>query len=298
MLIKIDAREHELNIAIKSLIENNPLFKELKIATEVLPLGDIILSNEENKEDKLIIERKCLSDLYSSIKDGRYEEQSFRLNGSAFHNHNVIYLIEGDMNKISFRIDKPTLYSAVFSLNYYKGFSVLRSLSVNESAFIICNMCNKMKKEDGRIPFYQNRREISLNQNELDSEKIITEINQDLQEEMLNLNHKEDYSSVVKMVKKDNITCDNIGTIMLSQIPGVSHNTAITIMKEYKTLPNLILKMKEGEKLDTLSYLNAKNQKRKINKTAISNLRKYLFADDVNTNTVNESDNIPLPKIL
>ena len=52
MLIKIDAREHELNIAIKSLIENNPLFKELKIATEVLPLGDIILSNEENKEDK------------------------------------------------------------------------------------------------------------------------------------------------------------------------------------------------------------------------------------------------------
>ena len=44
----------------------------------------------------LIIERKSLNDLASSIKDGRYAEQSFRLSNIEHHNHNIVYLIEGD----------------------------------------------------------------------------------------------------------------------------------------------------------------------------------------------------------
>ena len=36
--------------------------------------------------------------LNSSIKDGRYVEQSHRLTGYNMHNHNIIYLIEGDLS--------------------------------------------------------------------------------------------------------------------------------------------------------------------------------------------------------
>ena len=41
-----------------------------------------------------------------------------------------------------------------------------------------------------------------------------------------------DYVSVVKKIKKDNITPDNIGEIMLCQIPGISSKTACAIMKK------------------------------------------------------------------
>ena len=46
--------------------------------------------------------------MLSSIKDGRYEEQSYRLNGLSHHNHNIVYLIEGDVNKVNrFKQDNP-----------------------------------------------------------------------------------------------------------------------------------------------------------------------------------------------
>ena len=44
-------------------------------------------------------------------------KQSFRLNNELIHNHNIIYLIEGDMNFYNekyMRIPKKTLYSAMF----------------------------------------------------------------------------------------------------------------------------------------------------------------------------------------
>ena len=48
------------------------------------------------KNDFLIIERKSLSDLIASIKDGRYNEQSYRLiHSSGLYRHHIVYLIEG-----------------------------------------------------------------------------------------------------------------------------------------------------------------------------------------------------------
>ena len=52
------------------------------------------------------------------------------------------------LNLFKDRIDKTTLYSAMLSLNYYKGFSVLRSYNTDETALIICNMAYKIKKSE------------------------------------------------------------------------------------------------------------------------------------------------------
>ena len=127
MNLKIDVREAELIKKCQAYIEMISNFKDIKLVPVQLPLGDIILNDGE--KDLLIIERKSLSDLAASIKDGRYEEQSYRLNGLPLHNHNIVYLIEGDLGKFnSFkeRIDKQTIYSAMFSINYFKGLSSLK----------------------------------------------------------------------------------------------------------------------------------------------------------------------------
>ena len=70
MIIKVDNREKKLIPLINALNEDFNYNFEIKI--EVLDLGDIIICDDKGSE-KLIIERKTLSDLASSIKDGRYE---------------------------------------------------------------------------------------------------------------------------------------------------------------------------------------------------------------------------------
>jgi ERCC4-type nuclease len=296
MIIKIDSRERELINLCKYYLEISPLYKNIQIVTGNLPIGDIIICDDK-QEERIVIERKSIRDLSASIKDGRYDEQSYRLNGLHHENHNIIYLIEGDLNgKNSFkdRVDKITIYSAMFSLNHYKGFSVLRTFTQDETSLVICNMAYKIQKCDSenKKAYYQPCSNSLLSKKDENEEKEENTILSNLEksESSLSLMEEEnnesitpasdkDYCSVVKKVKKENITPDNIGEIMLCQIPGISSTTAVAILKEFKTLPKLLEKIKEdeGECLNNITYVNTKNQTRKINKTVVQNIKKFLL---------------------
>jgi ERCC4-type nuclease len=288
MLIKVDVREAELIKIFETLIATIPIFKDLKIQLESLPLGDIIIFDDERNADLLILERKSISDLLASIKDGRYEEQSYRLNGLNQPNHNIMYIIEGDVNsqhqfkgnyfKNKFSgstnssttnsLEKLTAYSAMFSLNYYKGFSVFRTFSISETATFICNTANKIKKGllENKTPYYS---EIVVN-------KSMSENDLDKKEET-NEESCKDYVGVIKKIKKDNITEDNIGEIMLCQIPGISSVTALAVMKKVGTISNLIKMIQEDENcLKDISTINPNGQQRKISKTCVANIIKFL----------------------
>lgn len=291
MEIIVDTRETDLLFQLRSLVTNIPSYNNIRIKVENLDIGDIMISI--NGDIKLILERKSINDLNSSIKDGRYEEQSYRLNGLNHHNHNIIYLIEGDINKMNRfkdnKIEKMTLYSAIFSLNYYKGFSVIRTFNLEETAIFICNTTYKLNKGvlENRQPYYKSHVQepkietSSINiQLESSNDTIIsnniTIENNETNE--ISEQSENDYVSVVKKVKKENVTPDNIGAIMLSQIPGISSVTAIAIMDKFKTVQNLIDCIVENENcLDNISYNTSKNQTRKINKSSIINLKQYLF---------------------
>jgi ERCC4-type nuclease len=289
MILKIDTRERELIKRCEDLLVAVPAFKDLKIVVEPLPLGDIIITtnkSDNEKIDNIIVERKSLSDLAASIKDGRYEEQSYRLNGLPHHNHNIVYLIEGDLakfNSFKERIDKQTLYSAMFSINYYKGFSLMRSTSMDETAFIVCNMAYKIGKDPNKAPYFSQKAINSLIYSpDLESGPLETG---PLEQGLIELSTSvpsthslsKDYCSVIKKVKKDNITEENIGEIMLCQIPGISSVTALTIMEKYKYLPNLVKCLQEDpDCLNGISTTDANGKSRKISKTTIATIVKYL----------------------
>jgi ERCC4-type nuclease len=314
MFIKIDSRERDLQNKLAFYISSIPAFRNLKVIVESLPIGDVVISH--NDEDVLIMERKSIPDLLSSIKDGRYEEQSFRLNGLPVHNHNIMYIIEGDVNKINMfrdtKFEKLTLYSAIFSLNYYKGFSAIRTFSIDETALFICNCTSKLIKGEttSRKAFYANQNaKKNANQNsgavntanitktisekpeseretETDPENKVetiletntsveTEENSDPEQSK---NGDKDYISLVKKVKKENITVENIDEIMLCQIPGVSTATAVSIIKKYNSIAKLIKCLEENEKcLADVTNINGKGQSRKITKTSIANIIKFLL---------------------
>jgi len=299
MFIKVDSREKDLQAKMTFYISSIPAFRNLKVITESLPIGDVIISGNNN-EDILIIERKTIVDLLSSIKDGRYEEQSYRLNGTPLHNHNIMYVIEGDVNKMNMfrdtKFEKLTLYSAIFSLNYYKGFSAIRTFTLDETALFICNCTSKLIKGEttDRKAFYQNKNSIATN--------VINIIKEETQEtdsggdcdaqenaeqteqcEQSNDASGKEYIGLVKKVKKENITLENIDEIMLCQIPGVSTATAISIIKKFSNISNLIKSLEENEKcLTDVTNVNNKGQSRKITKTSIANIVKFLLKKNNN----------------
>ena len=130
IIIDVDYREKKL-IKFLNILQKDFNYSHLEINTKDLPLGDIIISktNKLNeKKELMIIERKNLNDLASSIRDGRYKEQSYRLSNTGLHNHNIVYLIEGNIATWSNRytkIEPKTIYVTMFCIQYYKGLSLI-----------------------------------------------------------------------------------------------------------------------------------------------------------------------------
>ena len=269
MLIKIDVREQNLIIECNNLLNN---YENITIEIVTLDIGDIILYDDDGKEI-MIIERKTLNDLASSIKDGRYKEQGYRLSNCSLHNHNIFYLIEGNLssynnkfnnNKFN-KIDKKTLLSAFVSITYFKGFSLYRTNNLTETAEWILSYANKIHKDKNQKCYYNN-----IEKNNEKNNDIIPET----------------YVNVCSRVKKNNITLDNIGAIMLSQIPGVSTNVAEKIMQEYKTIGNLIEHLKENQEILNTIKIGKDDKLRKISKTTILNINKFLIPEKIQEITI------------
>lgn len=283
MIIKIDYREKQLIPLCLFLSEK---YNNITIIQENLPLADIIILDDNNKE-LVLIERKSLNDLSCSIKDGRYKEQSFRLNECEIYNHNIIYLIEGNLTtfKSKNKLSNSTLLSSMISMNLLKGFSIFRTLNINESAEYIILMADKLhrEKQNNKNLFYNNQiinNNISNNKNINNTNNINNINNENIDNINVNCEENEiieNYTSVLKKSKKSHITTDNISEIMLSQIPSVSSNIANIIMKKYKSINLLIFELKQNPKcLESLMIKDKNNNERKISKTACSNIYKYL----------------------
>jgi ERCC4-type nuclease len=265
MLIKIDVRETSLHIECLKMISN---YENIKIVLESLPIGDVIICNDDG-EEIVIIERKTLYDLASSIKDGRYNEQGYRLNGSIVSNHNIFYLVEGVLkyyNPNKGRLERKSLLSSFISISYYKGFSIHRTDDTTESAEWIITYANKLQKEKKKQPYYNS----TINST---TDKI-------------NSNSQYDYVNVVSKVKKDNITKGNIGAIMLMQIPSVSSAIAITIMEKYTNIYNLIIEMEQNPNVLESIKITQNNKTRKISKPTIANIYNFLIPDSTPSITV------------
>lgn len=275
MKVIIDYREGALFQLCKEHIDKYNI-KNIDLVMENLPLGDIVISSDD--KELVIIERKSLNDLASSIKDGRYNEQSFRLNNYNIHNHNIIYLIEGDWNdynrgNFNKTINQHTLMSSIVSINYYKGFSLYRTQTISESALYIVYLADKLKRENGKKNgFYSN----NIIQTQEEQEQLNTS---NINEEKNEKKEEVSYSQVIKKVKKDNITIKNIGEIILSQIPNVSSQSAIAIMNKFKTIKNLINELEKNDKCLDDIFIGV-DKPRKLSKPCKSSIYKYLLQID------------------
>ena len=251
-----------------------------KMKIEQLHIGDIVFEDDSGSPI-LIFERKTLNDLAASIKDGRYTEQSFRLDKEDIHNHNIIYIIEGDIERYNEKrthISKKTLMSSIFSLLYYKGFSVIRTNTIFETADSVVFFADKYDKtciiDKTRKPYYEIKHSDSIIKECMKDESCV------INDKDKGKDESEKYCDAFKGHKEKNeyITPDNINIIMLSCIPGINSKTATQIMSEYKTIHNLLYQLeKEPECLNTFMIKTESGNMRKINKNCVDNIKKFLL---------------------
>jgi ERCC4-type nuclease len=273
MRLIIDKRETALFQKCSEELSRLPeeTTKKIKVLQEDLPIGDMIIQKDD-ETTLLIIERKSFSDLLSSIKDGRYEEQSHRLlNTSELPPHSIIYLLEGMFSNLKNPKDKNLIFSCITSLNFFKGFSIMRTSTIYETAEWLILLVLKITKEleKGREPYFLSSPYLrNFTQN---NQSRVLEEERTLQEET-----PENYCNFVKKVKKENITPENIGEIILSQIPGISSVTSIAIMKKFSTFPKFMTELEKNPECMNDIKIETNGKFRKISKSSIENIIKYL----------------------
>ena len=239
MNLVIDCREKKL----VSLLEQ----KQIAMSVESLPLGDICIKDKMGSLVALF-ERKTIQDLLSSISDGRYEEQSFRLKQCGLDKRKIYYIIEGNIEQYVGKgqglYSKSTVHSCMYSLTFVKGFSLICSNSVNHTSDII--------------------------------EKFFKKIESDPSAGSDGPQH---YIDSVKLTKKGNLSDEMVTVMMLAQIPKVSKNAAEAVMKNYKySIPKLVDALNENS--DCLSEIVlsiANNKTRKLSKPCIEGIKKYML---------------------
>tara|TARA_E500000178_G_scaffold240066_1_gene236452 strand:- start:534 stop:1244 length:711 start_codon:yes stop_codon:yes gene_type:complete len=232
--LEIDNREAKLIEYFKD--KPNIIIKQLDI-------GDLIFKLENDVS--IIIERKSVNDLFSSIKDGRFREQKKRLL-SNFNPNKIIYLIEGQIPSYN----KPTYYGSLVNCLMRDNIKLFQTKNINETINFIETIKKRFDDKAGYI------------YNTLNGGSAIAQTN---------------YVDTIKLKKKDNLTPENFQIITLAQIPGMSTSKAKVIMDEYKSIENLIIHLKEND-IQFIQDLKLNN--RKIGGKVATRIKDFLLCSN------------------
>lgn len=280
MKLIVDERETGVYEKIQQLLVSHPEIQStVQIVKEVLPLGDFILKNSED-HTIAIVERKSLTDLLASIKDSRYEEQSYRLlHSDEFSPSQVIYVIEGALNTLRTPKERRLVYSVMTSLHFFKGFRPIRTSSQQETAELLVWMADKIERNIQKgVPLCSGSNQNSKVTLPLRSEDKFGEPLNNTNEVNITQNIESSYCNVVKKVKKENVTQENIGEIMLCQVPGISAVTAVAVMKHFTSFYHLLESCKNDPKcLENMKYESG-GKMRKISKSSIASIYKFFLS--------------------
>jgi crossover junction endonuclease MUS81 len=245
MLI-IDVRENKLIDLIKTKSQF-PIYQ-----TASLPVGDIIIRHLERHSSgdityEIILERKCVTDMIASIKDGRYKEQKIRLLSEMVSSSNkvkIAYLLEGSIDELRAPPDKTILIGSVISSTFRDNIPILRTSSLQDTLDFIQRLHERLVKD--YKDFFSNQREnlipnetISSN-NEVQDIEMNTETNTNTNTNTNISTNTNLYLHSIKKNKKDNMTPAMWNMNCLCGIPGVSSAIAIKIAEKYPTVRSLL----------------------------------------------------------
>ena len=258
--IIIDNRETDLINLFKKC------FSEIYVSN--LDVGDIAICEviDTKVEVVALFERKTVSDMIASVKDGRYKEQKVRL--MSYHIQNktkkLYYILEGDTSKLN-PTEEKLFWGSWISSQVRDGMETFRTLNIGETFKLVIKLLERIIKEPSvlNISKYQSEyytKHLSLSSNTSNDVLNTTQVDDDKE---VNIS----YLSSIKSRKKDNITPKLYHIMSLGLIPNVSNSSAEAIISKYGSMIAILSAYKSIDSIKDLSD-NDKNIK-----------KKYLLAD-------------------
>ncbi|MCF8231526.1 MAG: hypothetical protein K9J27_04995 [Bacteroidales bacterium] len=139
--LKIDFRER--SSGIPEIIENSLYPFEYKIIH--LPVGDYLLEN------KILIERKTLTDFITSVKTGRIFDQAYRLVNTG---KPCLLILEGRKEEITgSKMKREAMQGCLVHLHVFTGLPMIRSKDTEETVQLFYYIANQYKKS--QIPQFK-----------------------------------------------------------------------------------------------------------------------------------------------
>ena len=220
---------------------------------KILPVpGQLVLPERRELVLDYIVERKRMDDLCSSIKDGRFKEQKFRLLNSGLRH--PVYLVE-DFGSMSFMsMPAQTLEQAIANTQIGQEFFVKRTRDIKESAAYLTLMTRYLQTA------YENQTLKAITKDDMEHVKV--EENQ-VNTFLMTFQELNDIS-----IKNRVLTVGELFGKQLLQIPGVAAEKVVGILEHYSTLRDLLdaydEQTTEKEKENLLSDIKFGKTQRKI----------------------------------
>ena len=187
-----------------------------------LEYGDVwILVEQQNNDDttwRLVFERKTMSDLAASIKDGRYREQKLRLLAHCERSA-LAYIIEGGH---SFASDRVTVHGlshkavsgALINTMYRDGIRIVHTQTAEETAHFLTGLATRIAKDPDSFCMQRNSR----------SSSTCSEYAQ----------------ASIQARRTKRMGTEHVFATQLSIIPGVSPTLGSAIAARYDTMANFL----------------------------------------------------------
>lgn len=306
----IDTREVKLIDLLN--VKNTPTVK-YQFTTSNLDIGDFTIIN---KDYELIIERKCISDLLASVKDGRYREQKVRLMAEQTRKPGMVrfaYLIEGDISNRLSSSDKTIIYGALVSSTFRDSIPILRTYSIEESLDMILRIYDRFSKDiNDFFPKLQNNIQ-TQNTHKIESEENNTtnidiknsktqeraesiQLPTESENSVLSGGINKLYLQNIKKSKKGNLTPDTWFIMSLMNIPGVSNTIAERIVEVYPSFTSLYKAYEQHDQSEKKAKLLAEiiltqndKTKRRIGEVVSRRIFEYLMTSD-NSNVIENTN--------
>lgn len=246
-VIVADTREQDVSASLALM--NAP------ILVKPLSSGDFVIVQNDEKTVAVIVERKTLSDLSASLKDGRLRDQSARLANLRVP---ICIIVEGVFTgKDTNGIKNETLLTLMINKVFKSDFFLFRTVDSQETALLLFKMLHKASEDSNywatiKIPRITTR--ISNDESALLADIVGTK--------------------KCKMVSKK---AHGISTLAL--LPSVSPVVARAILDKYEDIPTLVkaFEVYPEETETAISEMYCNRPKRpKIGKSIAATIKKFL----------------------
>lgn len=264
VVLCIDTTETTGGGKMKKEMADKLLKSGLTIDVRKLQLGDFLwIAKEKFGQQRellldFIIERKRMDDLASSIVDGRFKEQKFRLKNCGLKK--LIYLVETYGSASHFAVPETTLRQAIMNTQVVDGLFVKETADVFDSVNYLKTMTRRL------IKIYKDKSLHCL------SMECVKKLKEKDDFEMI-IQSKEQYlisfqEFTTQTEKNKMLTVREMFAKQLMQIKGVSAERVVAIVNKYPTPACLLTAVEEAttreEKENLLTNLDFGKAKKKV----------------------------------